>query len=138
MDRSNHLLRINETKRHVVRRIMGNKIDAVEASSDHPAWSGFVKLEPTHPKKFDFLRGQSGGRVGEGGPAVKDADDPAIPIRMAIVGCLDHNVGVGSRVDGVLSSPHVVSCVVHPQNFVRIDSIFVETNGIILGGCEEL
>lgn len=45
---------------------------------------------------------------------------------------MDHNVGMGLGVDRILTSSHIVGCVVHAENFVVINTIPHQGNGIAI------
>ena len=41
-----------------------------------------------------------------------------------------------SRVEGVLGTSHIVSCIVDPKHFMTIDYVAVNDNGTAFGWCE--
>ncbi len=66
-----------------------------------------------------------------------NSENASVPVRMSMVGrvvfrSMDHYVGVGSGVNGILRTPHVVCGVVNLKDLVVVNLIPVDTNGIVL------
>ena len=59
---------------------------------------------------------------------MKNADDSTIPVWMWFRGILifmreNHKICVCSGIEGILRSPHIVCCIIDPNNFMLVQAI---------------
>ena len=70
---------------------------------------------------------------------MKYSKDTGVPIGVSVVGgvilrSMEHNIGMGARINRILATAHVVCCKVHPENLVLVDTIANEANGVPISG----
>ena len=108
-----------------IRVLVGHKANAVEPMSLDASRGSCVPPVPTHPENVKFLNpvGLGQERGGEMDVDMEYRQNSSIP--EWVFTCLvvvfmrkQHNVGVGPRVDRVLSAVHVICRVIDPQNLV--------------------